>query len=820
MATSGRLPVIIVALIGVLLALIGANLLGLRLASTAYSFDVGFRADRHFLAGFFQQEEDANGARYRWTRAESSIVVEPFVMAPRPAVTLSIGGIPHIAESPRLVYASVDGEPLTTLAIQREPRHYTLLLPSETLVDGRLHLTLLSATSQVPPDPRAVGVRLDAVEMRWPPDAWALPTWELLLTQWGIVVAALAGGWRLRLSRGALAATVAVLVVLLAWMTSADLLVAAAWQFRLLIAAVAVLVFVLGAFPYLARLLPAHAHNPAGARAELRWLLLLTVLALTVRLVAALWPTFDSHDWYIHEDRLRDFQYGSILLFDKPAEFSNQVAIVPPAFYVLVAPFTLFTIDTVPTTHGVFTFLDGCALLLLGIFVRQIGGSARAARLALLLLALLPIQFTALWWGFGPQVIGQALFLALVVFVAHYNLATRLWWVVAAVTFSVIILVHNGVALLGGFWLAAYVGLVWLFQRQEKQHWLGWGLIAAASAVIALIMLYSDVVALQFQGVADNDRLAFTENDIFRVKWTLGSLCTSFFPLGVSCDQFVYAPGAANILPQVGVTLLGLLLPLAGLVFVLLRVSGLARWLVLAWLGSAGLFFAVDLVSGLQVRYAYFVVPLVCGGLGMLLDRLAARHRLGWLLPLCIVGIVALAGLTLWKSNLREANLSGATLNDTTLRSVDLQGATLRGTTLRRADLREADLRGADLREAVLQQALLREAMLSDTTLLQGADLRGADLSKTDLSTLDLSGCDLSDANLGRAILTGTSLSGANLTGANLSRASLGQTDLRGADLRHVVLVDADLYGARYNHETQWPAGLVPAFAGAVCEAE
>jgi hypothetical protein len=332
---------------------------------------------------------------------------------------------------------------------------------------------------------------------------------------------------------------------------------------------------------------------------------------------------FDSHDWYIHEERLMLFQHGSLLLFDKPAEFSNRVAIVPPAFYVLVAPFTLFTTNTVPTTHGVYTFLDGCSVLLLAIFVRQIGGSARAARLALLALAFFPIQFTALWWGFGPQVIGQALFLALVVFVAHRRIDSSLLWVAAAVLFSVIILVHNGVALLGGFWLAGYVGLMWLFRRHERIHWLGWGAVAAASALIALVMLYSDVVALQLRGVSNNDRLAFTEEDYFRVRWTWESLYASFNPLNIS------------------------------LAFVCLGVAtawarGAHRLLVLAWLASAGVFFAIDLRFGLQVRYAYFIMPLICTGLGVLLDRLAARHRFGWLIAGCIIGIIALTGLLLW----------------------------------------------------------------------------------------------------------------------------------------------------------------------------
>jgi hypothetical protein len=32
----------------------------------------------------------------------------------------------------------------------------------------------------------------------------------------------------------------------------------------------------------------------------------------------------------------------------------------------------------------------------------------------------------------------------------------------------------------------------------------------------------------------------------------------------------------------------------------------------------------------------------------LLLDRLIRRHWLGWLLAACLIGLIALAGLTLW----------------------------------------------------------------------------------------------------------------------------------------------------------------------------
>jgi hypothetical protein len=96
-------------------------------------------------------------------------------------------------------------------------------------------------------------------------------------------------------------------------------------------------------------------------------------------------------------------------------------------------------------------------------------------------------------------------------------------------------------------------------------------------------------------------------------------------------------------------------LPLLALGFVQVWARGLHRWLVLAWLASAALFFAVDLRTGLQVRYAYFVAPLVCAGGGLLLDRLAARRWWGRVVAYALVALVVVAGLTLWYTGVELA---------------------------------------------------------------------------------------------------------------------------------------------------------------------
>lgn len=646
---------------GLLLLLVLGNMLSLWLAGNHHTLDVGYRADRHYLEGFFRREVDAQGRDYRWSTAQAMLRISGFPAPAQASLELNLGGLPATASVPRplTIYlsnqreAAADATPWLVLPLDAAPRRYQLLLPPDALRDGRLYVGLHTEASSVPPDRREVGFRLDSFSVGWAAGVPVLPAWHVLAVQAALVLVAGAVGWRLH-PQGRTAWLLGLgLVVGLAAMTGLAPFEAAAWQQRLLVAGLAILGLVVGLYPRLHHLLP--AATPAAARRELGILLLLTLVLLAVRLLAALYPTFDSHDWYIHEERQHLFQWGNLLLFDKPAEFSRQIAIVPPAFYILVAPLSLLTLNTVPTTQGLYMFFDGVSLLALALLVRWLGGGKWAGRLALLLLGLLPIQYTALWWGFGPQVIGQALILILAVFVMQPRMPHLWQWLLAGLLLCVLLLTHNGVALLGGIWLGGYVVLDWLFSPTNRGNRLRWIGLGAGTAMLAVLLLYIDVIQLQLTGVAENERIAFTAEDIFRVKWTLGSLCASWQPLAPVCDQFVPGTNPATVLPQIGVTLISLLVPLTSLLVLVVQTHWRGRRLVLPWIGSAALFLAVDLATGLQVRYAYFLTPLVCAGLAVALEGLLRRHRRAWVVVLAVLLLVGVAGLGLWYSGVVAA---------------------------------------------------------------------------------------------------------------------------------------------------------------------
>jgi hypothetical protein len=634
----------LMVLVVLLPALAAANLVSLRLHGGDYPVTIDDGFDKLLLSRVHSVEEDGQGRRYRWTKGDGTITLHSFATVRRAVLLLGTGGLPDTFPTPRMVETIVDDAPLITLAVRHTPRTYALLLPPTALQDGDLRVSLRSDTSKVDPDPRPLGIRIDSLGLRWFAGEWAFLPWGVLLVQTLLVATLLALVWQLGFPRWSIAALAVALVIGLGWMTGHYLLVAAAWLVRLLVAGGATLALFLGSSPLLERAGFGRAYEPA-----LRWLWLIVLFSIGLRMVGSLFPPFDSHDWYIHRARIIKFISGTMLVYDHPAEFSRKLTIVPSAPYILFHPFTLLTRNLVVAMQGVYTFFDGVTTLLVGLLVRRIGGSARAAWGAALLVALFPLTFTAVWWGFGPQVIGQTLVVLLALLLTRRAPPTRTFWMLAGLVLTLLLLTHIGAGILGGFMLAGYTLLLLLVRRRQTPSWKGWGVLMIACGILVILLLYIDVIALQMRGLAGNDRLGWDEGDLFRVIWTLHSLYISFDPLVMHLTiptETLSSPVAIGAtLALVGV---GLVLPLVSMVFLVVVVKGVHRLLVGAWLGSALLFFVIDMVFGLQVRYAYFAVPMVVAGLALLLDHLIARHRAGWLIAGALIGLVGLAGWHLW----------------------------------------------------------------------------------------------------------------------------------------------------------------------------
>ncbi len=606
------------ALLLSLAGLLAANILCGQLYPNEYYLDIGTRSDVSSLDNVLGWETDSAGTSYRWTSGASTIRFESVLALPTAVVTLKLGDLPAGATAPRQTEVQLDGQTLLVLPVEAVGRHYSFLLPATALNDGSASLTLRSPVSQVLPDPREVGVRLDDVWLRWAPVGLLVPVWQHLLLQLGIVLVGVALAWRLGVAPRAWGAVAGVLIVLLAILIWHNPFIALMWQQRLLGAAVLTLLLIWNIMALPPLLLPADL-----SAIERHWLGLVTLGAVGIRLVGVLYPLFASHDLYIHSERLFDVQLGTLRLFDRPAEFNERIAVVPPAFYLLVAPFSLVTLDPAVTIQGFYAVLDGLSALLVALFVRQIGASPRAALLAAIAIACLPIQFTALWWGFAPQVVGQWLVLLTLVLVQARVQHGWFHYAAAGLVFCIALLMHNGVAVLGGCWLTVYLGLAWWRQRRADTQWRQWALVLFVSGVVATLLLYADVAQLYLRQLESSAPVPPTIDESLRVALIGRGLEASLRPLG-------------------------LLFTLAGLALLLRYAQGRARWIASAWLVSTGLFFAVDVLWGMQVRYAYFAIPLVCAGLALLLDQLMQRRIWGGAASWGVIGLICIAGLNLW----------------------------------------------------------------------------------------------------------------------------------------------------------------------------
>ncbi len=568
--------------------------------------------------------EEQEGTRYRWTRENPTLTVHRFAIAHPAYLTLDLGGLPPQIPEPRMVHANMHGTPWVSLPVTSQPRHYTLLLPPTALRNGNLSIHFSTEATRVPPDERKLGVRIDSFTLGWVSTSNATPPWSTIVVQWLIIIIIIHLVTHFKPPKWSIITLAGGLIVALALLHAYHLPVAAMWQARFLVACITLLLIFHATLPLFQRLFPS-----TSSRTDMQLLWMLTLIAFTIRMGFILYPPFDSHDWYIHRKRIIDFLTGTFLIYDHPAEFSRKLTIVPPAPYLLYAPLTLLANNVIVAMQAVYAFVDSMSILCMGLFAHALGGNKRTTTFALLMVALFPLNFTALWWGFGPQVIGQTLIILLATLIVYSPPPQRMPWVVVGFVFSVLLLSHIGAGILGGFWLAGYTVLLLALQRIQPRHWRTWAILIILCGILVTSLFYIEVLALQMRGLATNSRLGWDEGDVFRVKWTLASLYSSFKPIGVA-------------------------LPVASIILLLHTVRATHRWLISAWVISALIFFIVDVAFGLQVRYAYFLVPVIATGFGIICTQFSKRHRVGTFVAWTMIALIGFAGLHLWYEGIFE----------------------------------------------------------------------------------------------------------------------------------------------------------------------
>jgi hypothetical protein len=611
----GRLLLLALALTAALLA--AQLIFQHRVHALPYQVPVGGWPDQLFVRGFYERQGDGD-ARYRWTTAGSELLLRQVGRSDGMLLGLRLGERPPIEGGSRLAL-SFGGQPFSEFAVAEAPRTYRMLVPRWAAPQGDLVVGFGGTTFSTPNDPRRLGVRLDHASLAFADAFRVTPAPLQVVGQFVLIALCGVTLRRLRLPLWACLAAMALAATGLWAIYSPHLLLLDDYMARLVPAAALLAATAWWLPPLLAR-----RYAWAGDLPFFRTLTALMLLACTLRLLGALFPPFGAHDLPRNIGRLLLVHGGELVITARSAEFGSGFTVYPPAPYVVLLPFGLLIRDPGVLVQGGLALIDGTSVLLIGLLARRVGLGARGALLAALLYVALPISVTGLWWGFTAQTFGQWLMVPLaLVLLAALRQPRPALWATACVLLSMALLSHIGVAILAVAWLGLALLLVRPVARVPWRSWWAYALMLAVGCVVGFLLIYLDVVAVKLSETSKVVGAAAAEP--FQANYSLiwKGLLISFS-----------SPGF-------------FLLPL-GLVLLWRRIDSGAKALLGGWLAAVLVFLAVELVSGLQVRYIYFFMPLGCLALAALLDAIAERWRWGQPVAYALATLLLIHGALYW----------------------------------------------------------------------------------------------------------------------------------------------------------------------------
>jgi hypothetical protein len=565
------------------------------------------REPRIRLEGAHAIEQDGPRS-FRWTTAEARYHIDALATGPY-LVTVQLGApAPGLAGAPLTI--GLDQRRMVTITPDTRPRSYALLLPGDA-ADGTLQIRVQTPTTQVEPDPRVVGVRLESLSIR---TLGRLPSLPLLLAEAGLLLLVALTGRRLGATTlaqaGMLAAGAAGMLALAGSFPSITL----TFLLRLLGALLPITLVMAVALPAAER----HARGAGGQRGFFHAAAALTLIAVLIRLIGALFPLYEAHDLSLNVERYLRTIGGSLVASNRSFEFRSGVTIYPAGPYLLFAPALLLGVAPGLIVQGGNAIVDGLGALATIALARTAGASRRAALLAGLLYAALPVMLTSLYWGHSAQVFGQGLMAPIALALLHgIRSGRRSSLALAAALLAIAFLSHIGVTILAIAWLG--LAWAWLLARGPISRATKRNLTVAlgAAGLVGLLLVYGPALAFKIeQTAAVGERVGSEGYASSILIWR--AIQISFYQLGLP------------LLPVgLWVALRRLRLPEGGA-----ALGG-------AWLVAALIFFIVELLTGLQVRYLVFLAPIACMLIAEALDWIAGRPRWGaplaWGLALLLV---------------------------------------------------------------------------------------------------------------------------------------------------------------------------------------
>jgi hypothetical protein len=575
-------------------------------------------------SGLYAVETDARGS-YRWTNGASEIDLPLVVPAEQLLLSLHLGPTFAGHDVPYISLRMADQRALL-VALDDQPRHYQFIVPPGA-TDHHLHIELNSETVTVPPDTREVGLRVEQLALRATGTGWVWLAPAHALAQTLILVLGALLVWRVRLRLLPASGVLLLLGALLLLLALLQPLLLHPYAARWVVALAVLALLTYALLPAAERHLTWIAPPPL-----LRAMWGIALLACAIRLVGSLYPLFSAFDLDLNVERFLKTMAGDLVVISRSIEFRNAFTVYPPGAYIVMLPAALLGLDPHLLVQGSLAIIDGFGALAIAALARVLGGSPRTAIFAALLYAALPIHLTALWFGLTAQIFAQAMMpplaLALVLAVQRDSRAA---WLAVGIFLSLALLTHIGVTVN----VLAWLGLVWLVVGWQQRVWAGgagwaiWRRFAAVVVIataISVIGIYASVVAIKLH------ELLYVADKV---------------------QSSGYVPASSLIITAFRISFheLGILLLPLGLLLLLRspRLPPVGVALVLGWLASVLLFVTIEVLTGLQVRYIYFITPLACIALGWLLDRLAARGSSGRAVAWLVVALLLSLGFFSWQ---------------------------------------------------------------------------------------------------------------------------------------------------------------------------
>jgi hypothetical protein len=620
-----------------------------------YPIDIGkadgYRADLPLVRGFFPPEREG-ATVFRWSSAQIALRLPGVGQRPLRLSLALLALNDEVAQrGPQYLEVWANGTLLTTLPVRRSGSDYTLLVPPPYNGSGEQVIELRSTTFIPSGDERSIGVPINTLVVEadagphWP--AWR-PTLEAMLAMLLLWLALRRAGFAGRTTLAGL------LVVAALWSLAsfADPLRTAfgvdAALIALALGYLLVVLFVHGTPKLFTRFTVAYD------RRALRWLVLLALVVFVTRFGGKLYPDAMPGDIGFHDNRLGDTIRGMVLLLSRNRGVDFPY---PPAFYTLLAPFTLFDLDRQVLLRLAGAMLDAVSPMLIYVIavralaLRNVGRSLRWAVVAAAIYSLSAAGFMINWWNFSTHTFTQFAHLLLITAIIlsfEHQLASptpyipdQRWLASALLLQSLVYVGHFGfwlnTSLLGGIAL-----LVLLVAGWRKQ--VPWGIVrpwmlAFGSIQFIVVLLfytgYTGLFAEQLQATSRGGLtgLAGREAATFDVLWE------TLWDAGFR----VHFGFAAVPLALVGVAWLGLRWP---------RLTVAQRTIVVLMAGTlliAVLFGSLPFISGsnLSTRWLMFSAWTIAVGSAIIARYIWQRGRAGrWFL-------LAAGGYMLWVTALQ-----------------------------------------------------------------------------------------------------------------------------------------------------------------------